>query len=1118
MHRPDVPTPFAFLRPDRSTEDSFDGRTDVPVSQAASTTSNVNDTTWERPKRVSDGSTDDASSRFSLESAASSRFSLGVDARASFAGAPSGPLRTSSSAILRGRKHSLTARDAALFTASQGLTPLLNAPGQNATAGQASWGWVFGGQAPLPLVPPPLAPGLLPEVQELDFLPYLRAHAETHVRFQHAARKQREHDQGTGIHGRHEPGEGLVAALREVPQMYFAEDFSLTRQDTWEAVGLGSQTDAELALRHDQAQAHFDACETHFTGEVAARSAHFFEAAGVVSDARSSLGGAFDLVHGLRAEVRDMKEGVLENAVRVQALQRRRGNLVEVDEQLRVIALVVAALEAASLLVPQGAFLEVLEVVDEIRGIAASGVLSGLHAFRDLPSQLAYYAQAVNETMVSSFLQATFNAQLDALVSVEVLGVASSYQEPFAESASQPHRPADILEASTAASEAASDAADLDIHVEVVRGLLRTGRLQQAIAACRDMMVVEVKQGIRDVVEQSLPALLDPTWEIPADAFLADKLQVLSPQSFMLVLSAVRNVFSACLQHACRVQAAVLAAAQSAAAASAPSSMLSKAPALPRGQEKDLQKLLGTLVQSITDAALSRWTKLLAARAGQAASGSLEELQELLSISADMAQLSEASGALPSQALCQALQLQCRAFLDHLHRSHISCLSKELDGELWAAAEVPASSQAIADGFQHSGGQLYSAQSAPENAAPGHAESANGDEASDVYEEKLHIGSESYFVIEGLLTLLQLLRSYQHLQQLAPELVPELAHRAVELIKVFNSRTCQLAIFTSPITPGRRALLIPEFERALKDLKIHHAEILGKFVAIMRERLTASLRQLPAAASQWRYNDESAQGQQYTPSPFAASLTKQLRILSQVLSTMLHPRELETVFGDVTKLYSRAVCDAFTQLPSQGQAWEAQAATDLHALLAALQDGPPVHLRLSSRQQSESEELFMAHTDSRTEHVVQGLQHALTNRLRTSDVEEHTATVSRAMRGLVSTSSGLNTPIEEDGASGLNTPLEEAPDGGQEDTAPLDVLSIPEREPPGSTFADAGTRFFGSRRTDSPKAGESAQSSASGEGSSAAKEGRTFSWSPSRNLNAAKMLQRIEQLARRTKE
>ena len=37
----------------------------------------------------------------------------------------------------------------------------------------------------------------------------------------------------------------------------------------------------------------------------------------------------------------------------------------------------------------------------------------------------------------------------------------------------------------------------------------------------------------------------------------------------------------------------------------------------------------------------------------------------------------------------------------------------------------------------------------------------------------------------------------------------------------------------------------------------------------------------------------------------------------QVLSTMLHPKELETVFGDVTKLYSKSVSDAFAQLAPQ---------------------------------------------------------------------------------------------------------------------------------------------------------------------------------------------------------
>ena len=65
--------------------------------------------------------------------------------------------------------------------------------------------------------------------------------------------------------------------------------------------------------------------------------------------------------------------------------------------------------------------------------------------------------------------------------------------------------------------------------------------------------------------------------------------------------------------------------------------------------------------------------------------------------------------------------------------------------------------------------------------------------------------------------------------------------------------------------------------RHVQDLKVHHNELLSKFVGIMRERLTASLRQLPGLAGQWQYSKPGTQ-----PSAFASTLTKQLRILLQV--------------------------------------------------------------------------------------------------------------------------------------------------------------------------------------------------------------------------------------------
>lgn len=59
----------------------------------------------------------------------------------------------------------------------------------------------------------------------------------------------------------------------------------------------------------------------------------------------------------------------------------------------QALAVVAAGLEAASLLVPQGAYLAALDVLEELRAAVESGTVAGLHAFASLPLQLAAYAQ-----------------------------------------------------------------------------------------------------------------------------------------------------------------------------------------------------------------------------------------------------------------------------------------------------------------------------------------------------------------------------------------------------------------------------------------------------------------------------------------------------------------------------------------------------------------------------------------------------------------------------------------------------------------------------------------------------------------------------------------------------
>ena len=73
---------------------------------------------------------------------------------------------------------------------------------------------------------------------------------------------------------------------------------------------------------------------------------------------------------------------------------------------------------------------------------------------------------------------------------------------------------------------------------------------------------------------------------------------------------------------------------------------------------------------------------------------------------------------------------------------------------------------------------------------------------------------------------------------------------------------------------------------------VHRAEVHTKLVGIMRERLIASLKQLPALAATWSLSGDSPQ-----PSPFSQNLIKQLRTLCVVSPCMTHETSTSSEMG-----------------------------------------------------------------------------------------------------------------------------------------------------------------------------------------------------------------------------
>ena len=248
-----------------------------------------------------------------------------------------------------------------------------------------------------------------------------------------------------------------------------------------------------------------------------------------------------------------------------------------------------------------------------------------------------------------------------------------------------------------------------------------------------------------------------------------------------------------------------------------------------------------------------------------------------------------------------------------------------------------------------------------------------------------------------------MLEEYYGFMVAVPGFGSEVAHRVVELIKVFNSRSCQLVLgagamaaaglksitakhlalscqclsFFVALQPEvrevfsdgahmaehRKALLAPEMGRLLQDLALHRDEIYSKLVAIMRERLLSGARQLPQAAEKWGAGAAAAGGgggggvatKRPRPTAFAESTAKQLRVLRSVLVPLLNADDLTAVFGRISGLFGTTLADSYARLEDPGgaaaaaagggggggmSAWEAQRCADSVHLLQALQELP----------------------------------------------------------------------------------------------------------------------------------------------------------------------------------
>jgi len=712
---------------------------------------------------------------------------------------------------------------------------------------------------------------------------------------------------------------------------------------------------------------------------------------------------------GLRQIVLALDQQLMESAVRMQQLHWRRSNLMALYEKVKVVEGVAQAQADLALLTQAQDFAAALDVVDDIRRVMASGELAGVHCFRHLEEHVEVAAVECDRMMTLDFLRiarrdaATHpqdqegeeeeneEAEVKDSLSSLALGllrtsrltvVVREYGENLVE---------DIKD--TVKCVLGSGLAALIEECGLEGGVARaeesggggslTARLQLLPCPALLTLLGLIQEAVRPHLTRA-----GTVWsvvQLAVEQYSATPASSLPP---LVDSSQMHFLPSASTLSPSSAQTQALSQVESAAA-----------------RDRVCREALRNITQAVTqavEAAQARWAKLLGVRGAIHARLRLEDFSAVMAATEQFMLHSEATlQGQKCRGLRSTIHTQAKAFLDNMHHQSISKMASLLESEPWQSADVDIYFQCMVD-WVRSVGELaeeredqtrntstldFSSTYPPpslngshtangstgakavkrvstENVRPAYPPGdfreampglpsrgviASGSGLASSTSEVVKIEQDNFHMVNSGLMLLNMIVEYIDLARRIPLLSTEVVHRVAELLKLFNSRTCQLVlgagamqvsglksitakhlalanqsltlilallpsiklVLGAMLPEQRHLLLLCELDRIGQDYRLHRDEIHSKLIAIMQERLQFQRRKIPQMMGSWV---KEQQVKEVEPSEFARSLVKEIAVLRRVLSPLLLESELLVIFGQVGSNFNSALLAAFQKI------------------------------------------------------------------------------------------------------------------------------------------------------------------------------------------------------------
>ncbi|KAJ8309174.1 hypothetical protein KUTeg_014048 [Tegillarca granosa] len=551
--------------------------------------------------------------------------------------------------------------------------------------------------------------------------------------------------------------------LQQIPKLYMLQNFDIENPDTFNAVFPwshveegnkkpdGNSSPKSNKLLQEKLSHYLDIIEVHIAKQISTKSDAFFKAISSHELLQDDMLHTCQAIKKLRDRVHAVDEILAKGSLKIMKLSHVRANHVKLYNKLKMMSTVHQTQPTIQLLLSTNEFVGALDLISTTQDVL-SQELAGIHSFRHLGSQLAELEKVIDRML----------------------------QEDFAKCVScDLNRPVSELE----------PLMEEERIVSLVFGMLRKSRFNFV-----DVYREEAFTAIRATVKQTVV-------EAVSEAETTDTDENVTRYTFHDIICDVVGIAAGKTKAPSPVNSPVTDLARPLEEAThlhvSVSEDISESDMMISDEDfVNIQGSLNEMMCSSCDHAHDRCVKVVVARSKD---GFLERLSssEFLSLSREVekfvADCEEVCGRRSTSLRCSLQSQEPVSYVitfTTLYKSLSDCEKRSLstikenaglilDNERWKQADVPTEFQDLVDHISKTGQLLCLEKVIDSERKPG---------------EYLNVDGQSYAVVGTVLLLLKMMVEYCQCVNDIPSAASDLLNRLVELLKIFNSRTCQLVL------------------------------------------------------------------------------------------------------------------------------------------------------------------------------------------------------------------------------------------------------------------------------------------------------------------------------------